>query len=113
MLKKKNRLNKQREFDRVFQNGSSSFDRFIGVKAAKNNLENNRFGVIVSNKVSKKAVERNRIKRILREIIKDYREETRPGLDIVVIALPPSRERTFSQLKDSYYKHLKKLKFLG
>lgn len=109
MLKKENRLNKQKEFDHVFQNGVSSFDKILGVKAVRNEFSRSRFGVIVSNKVSKKAVDRNRVKRRLREAIRSYLEDMKPGFDVVALALPPSRDKEFSELKDSYYKHLKKL----
>ncbi len=112
MLKKKNRLTKQNDFDKVFQKGSSSFDRIMGLKVLKNNFPENRFGVIVSNKVSKSAVERNKIKRRIREAIKLYSEEMKLGFDVVVVVLPEAKEIDFEVLKKTYLKHLKKLKLL-
>ena len=44
-----------------------------------------RLGLAVSRKVSKRAVERNRIKRVIRESFRAARE-TLPGFDILVIA---------------------------
>jgi ribonuclease P protein component len=44
-----------------------------------------RLGLAVSRKVSKRAVERNRIKRIIRESFRSHRE-TLPPLDVLVIA---------------------------
>jgi len=46
---------------------------------------NARLGLAVSRKVSKRAVERNRIKRVVRESFRAEREEL-PALDILVIA---------------------------
>jgi ribonuclease P protein component len=44
-----------------------------------------RLGLAVSRKVSKRAVERNRIKRVVREAFRTHREDL-PALDILVIA---------------------------
>lgn len=112
MFRKENRLNKQRDFDRLFKEGRSSFDKTLGVKAASNQLDRNRFGVIVSNKVSKKAVERNKIKRRIREIIKQHATEIKEGVDLAVITLPPSRDKTFAELEASFRQHLKRMKLL-
>ena len=70
MLPKKNRLTKKNDFDRVFKKGISVFDYILGIKILKNNLPDSRFGIIVSNKISKKANERNKIKRQIRECLK-------------------------------------------
>ena len=43
----------------------------------KNGFLLNRFGIIVSKKISKKAVERNRLKRQFREAIKNFDKEIR------------------------------------
>lgn len=51
-------------------------------KASEGNV---RLGLAVSRKVSKRAVERNRIKRVVRESFRAEREELSP-LDILVIA---------------------------
>jgi ribonuclease P protein component len=48
---------------------------------------NARLGLAVSRKVSKRAVERNRIKRVVRESFRAEREEL-PALDILVIPRP-------------------------
>ena len=56
MLKKINRLTKQKDFEKVFKNGQSVYDGKLGIKALANNLPENRYGIIISAKVSKKAV---------------------------------------------------------
>ncbi|MBU4073751.1 ribonuclease P protein component, partial [Patescibacteria group bacterium] len=50
MFAKINRLTKDKDFDNVFQNGKSSYDKIIGVKAAANQQKNSRFGILVSAK---------------------------------------------------------------
>ena len=70
MLKINNRLKKQKDFENVFKTGKGFKQSSLYLKVQKNDLKSTRFGFIVSKKFSKKAVERNKIKRILREIIK-------------------------------------------
>lgn len=69
-LAKKNILRRELDFDRVFKQGKAVKGSFLFIKYLRNNLATPRFGIIVSTKVSKKAVERNRIRRILAETIR-------------------------------------------
>ncbi len=66
-LNKKNRLKKKRDLESVFKKGKAVKGSFLSIKYKKTEIGIPRFGFIVSTKVSKKAVERNRIKRILSE----------------------------------------------
>jgi ribonuclease P protein component len=110
MLGKKNRLSKNKEFDKIWQNGRSGFDGFLGVKAIPNNLNLNRFGILVGLKVDKKAVGRNYLKRVLREAIRQLSPSLKKGFDIVIISLPAARGKKSEELKKSLIENLKKLK---
>ncbi len=109
MFKKENRLRKQKDFDRVFKKGKSSFDKTLGVKIRANSLGLNRFGVVVGSKVSKKAVKRNRIKRQIREAAKLYDQKQREGKDVLIIALPGAADKDFADFKKSLDHHFNKL----
>lgn len=99
MLKKQYRLNKNKDFDRVFKQGGSAYAPSLGLKITANGLENSRFAVLVSKKVSKKAVVRNKIKRQLRNILReDYLQQVK-GYDVVVICLPTISDKTFAEIK--------------
>ncbi len=65
MLKKTNRINKTRDLQKVYRSGKTLHTPALVIKFAKS--EKIRTGFVVSKKISKKAVERNRIKRALRE----------------------------------------------
>ena len=67
-LNKKNRLKKKRDFEEVFKKGKAVKGSFLFIKYRKNELDAARFGFVVSAKVAKKAVERNRIRRIFSEV---------------------------------------------
>jgi ribonuclease P protein component len=112
MFKKQFRLTRDKEFEKVFKKGKSSYDKSLGIKIVKNELDYNRFGVIVSTKISKKAVDRNKIKRRLREILKNIYDNIHLGYDVVVIALPLSKEKSFQELEKSVFFSLKRLNLL-
>jgi len=87
MLKKEYRIRKQKDFDRIFGKEGAFFSQgFISVKIIENDLPYSRFGFIVSNKVSKKAVRRNRTKRLLREAVRGAWPDIISGIDVVLIA---------------------------
>lgn len=84
-LNKKNRLKKKHDFDEVLKKKKAVRGSFLFIKHGKNGLDTPRFSFVVSANVAKKAVERNKIRRILSEAA---RNKTRSlgGYDIIVFA---------------------------
>jgi len=111
MLKIENRLKKQKDFENVFKNGRGFKQGSLYLKVQKNDLELVRFGFIVSKKFSKKAVDRNKIKRILREIVKVELPKIKPGIDIVIL-VNPGTEIDFEKLQKTVKDLFKKSKCL-
>lgn len=109
MLKKLNRLCKKKDFDNIYKNGRSSFDKITIVKALKNDKEINRFGIVVSSKVSKLAIERNKTKRRIREALRLELENLKPGNDLVIISLPEIIKKDFNDISISIKRHLYRL----
>lgn len=113
MLKKENRLLKNDDFKKVFERGKAFKGGFLVIKSALNNKKFSRFGFVVSLKVSKKAVERNRIKRILREVFKKRINKIKGGFDIVVISLPGIEKQNHKKIEETIEILLKESKLLN
>jgi len=69
MLHKRNRLAKRKDIETAFAKGRTFFNPFFRIKFLPE-AGQKRFTIVVSTKVFKKAVARNRLKRILREHIR-------------------------------------------
>jgi ribonuclease P protein component len=112
MLKKDHRLTKQREIDNVFRRGKGSYNDLIGIKAVRNEQKNSRFVIIIGVKVSKKATQRNKLKRRIAHILKEYLPEFKRSYDVAVVVLPSSKDKQYGDLKKVVHFHLKKLKMI-
>ncbi len=112
MLKKENRLTKKKEIEKVFQEGKSSFDKITGIKCLENKNKINRFAIVISSKISKKAVTRNRKKNQLREIIKINLNRLKPGFDFFVLGLSGIIDADYHDIEKSLLGHFRKLRRL-
>lgn len=89
---------KKKDLEAVFKKGKTKTSKLVFLKILKNNLDNNRFGIVVSKKISKKAVNRNKTKRRLREIIRQA--HIKPGFDIIIIAKPEIIDKNYQDIKN-------------
>lgn len=104
MFKRENRLISGIRFD------SSCFlanPQFI-LKKKKNKLNINRFGIVVSKKIDKRAVVRNRIKRIFRETLVDLNKIMTSGNDILLITKKDALGKTRKEIAALLEKVLEK-----
>jgi ribonuclease P protein component len=111
MLPLKNRLKKEKDFENVFKNGRGFNENLLRLKIIPNDLADSRFGFVVSKKYSKKATERNSIKRRLREITQKDILNIKEGFDVVLFVMP-ELENDFDKLTDITRKLLKKSRLL-
>ena len=91
-------LTRDSQFQHVYDNGRSWAGREVVVRAAPNGLDITRYGFAVSRRVGN-AVVRNRVKRRLREVMRQA--ALRTGWDIVVIARNPAALADYQGLKQT------------
>jgi len=83
-LKRALRLRKNTDFQRVRQHGRKTASRLLVLMCAPSNLATVRVGFVVSKRISKQAVKRNYIKRLLSEAIRPVLADIPAGWDIVI-----------------------------
>lgn len=89
MLASKYRLKKKVNFARCEIDGLLTQSKFFGVEIYnRKDNENSRFGFIISTKISKKAVIRNKIKRIISDVIRTKLSIIKEGLDVIFLIKP-------------------------
>jgi ribonuclease P protein component len=90
--RRRRRLSRSGEFDRVYREGSSHASRHLVVYSfPRADADSPRLGVSVGRKLGG-AVERNRVKRVLREAFWARAEALPDRLDFVIVARPAAGE---------------------
>ena len=105
-------LRKRKDIDKVFCDGRSVFNKLFGLKAIRNEEKTNRLAIIVSTKISKKAVIRNKIRRRLREIVKKELISATNNYDLIIISLPAIADKEYRELAEAAQYSLKRLRII-
>jgi len=99
-----NRLLDAAAFGRVFDKATRSRDQLFTVLCRRNQTSIGRLGLAISKKHCRRATERNRIKRIIRESFRQQ-QALLSGLDVVVINQPGATTASRQDITDSLDKH--------
>jgi ribonuclease P protein component len=86
MLPAAKRINRKEDFAKIQRYGQYFQKDGLNLQCLENKMEKIRIGFVVGIKFSKKAVERNALKRKLREIMQQQLGQIKPGVDIIVSA---------------------------
>lgn len=113
MLPKENRLKKRSAFAATYRTGKSfhigGITVFIGKE--KNNDIPTKFGFVVSKKIHKRAVKRNKIKRLMRESCRQFIKEYTYNkyMSLVFVASSKILDKDFIYVKSTINKLLEQL----
>lgn len=112
MFPKKQRISKQKEIEAVFKGKISVYNKLFGLKSIQNSLDYSRYTVIISTKVSKLAVERNRIKRAVKKILREQNKNIPKSVDCVIISLKEANKKETIEIEEAIKNLLKRAKLI-
>lgn len=100
-------LTKDKRLKNPISKNSNSFSfRFFNIRKFENSKPTSRFGFVVSKKVDKRAVVRNRAKRVLRSCVEERVSVIEPGFDFLFVLKPDIVHATREELEkdlDSFF----------
>ena len=94
-------LKKNKDFQKVYRNGTSKGNRYLVMYVLKNQYMKNRLGISVSKKVGNSVV-RHRLSRLIRESYRLNEEKFDRNLDIVVIARNSAKDRSYQEIESAF-----------
>ncbi len=101
------RLLRPGDFSRVMAEAKRSSDSFFTVLARENSVRHARLGLAISRKAARRAVDRNRIKRIARESFRHCGHDA--AVDVIVFARQPAATQARAGLRQSLDRHFRRL----
>ncbi len=104
MLASKNRLKKKVNFARIEIDGTMIQSKSFGMGIYnRNDNDPSRFGFIISTKISKKAVIRNKLKRIMSDAVRLCLNHTKNGYDVLFLVKPHVLKTSRIELEKEVY----------
>ena len=99
-MKNSESLKKNQDFQKVYRSGTSKGNRYLVMYVLKNRYMKNRLGISVSKKVGNSVV-RHRLTRLIRESYRLNEMEFDNSLDIVVVARPQAKDRSYQEIESA------------
>jgi len=97
-MQRRFRLTGSKRFSQIHRDGSSAANRYLVIRFLPNGLDRSRFGFLTSKRIGN-AVVRNKVKRRLREAVRQNR--VRAGWDAVFIARTGIEKAGYQELKQA------------
>ena len=93
-------LEKNRQFQFVYDYGRSYANKYLVMFVMDNNTETSRLGISVSKKVGNSVI-RHHVKRLIKESYRLQEEMFNSGLDIVIIARVTAKEISYKEIESA------------
>jgi len=97
---KRERLRTRSDFIRVYKTGVRISDDHFTLIASLNHSDTRRVGISIRKKVGK-AHDRNRMKRLLREVFRRHKDKFPKGCDFVMVVSSPPPTLTYSAFQEA------------
>lgn len=106
-------IKKNYEFKNLFSKGKFYYGEYIHMYIKKGTGTQNKLGIAVSKKQGK-AVQRNRIKRLIRENYKNFEEKFEKGTNILIVINKKQeiKEISYKNIEENFISTLKKANIL-
>ncbi len=95
------RITRQSEIDACYRSGRRLMGKLLRLHVRANGMEVARLAISIPGRVVRKAVDRSRWKRLLREAFRRSKEAIGPGLDIVAVPSRPPRELSRQDVEEA------------
>jgi ribonuclease P protein component len=112
MLPAPHRLTGERRFAQLAGKGRPVHGQYLSIKYATGGGPVTRIGIVISKKVSKKAVERNRLRRQLRELLRPELPRITGGLDMMILVRPGTVGTAREKLSHDLFTVLRKARLI-
>ena len=109
-LSRERRLRRRKDFEALRERADSRAHPLLVMRALPNALPRSRFGFIISKKVSRLAVARNKIRRRLKEAVRTV--EFQPGWDVLIIARKETPNTDYATLRSTVGSLARRLRLL-
>ena len=109
-LPREHRLRRRGDYLHCYRRGRRKGGRYATLFFVPNPLPHPRLGITASRKVAKRAVDRQRLKRRVREIYRRWEHRSQlPPVDLVVNLKPDAKAAGFDELRSALERQLSKL----
>lgn len=100
-MKKAGRIKKNHEFDRCYRRGKFTSGPGLTLYVFQKRRGERRVGFAVSRKI-RGAVQRNRVKRVFREIYRLNQDALREKIDLIILGRDPALKGSYTRLTASF-----------
>lgn len=97
-MQRKYRLRRNSDFQQVRRNGKFYASPLMALAFLRNELDHSRFGFVVGKKLGT-AVQRNKVKRRMREATRLRLHQIKPGFDVVFMARFPASQASYAEIE--------------
>lgn len=113
MLPRHLRLCREKDIARVRRTRPICKGKLMSVRAYnREDMNPSRFAVVAGKRVSRKAVERNRVARLIRAIVTEYIPSIDNGMDVLIVAHQAANGYDFDTCKTELVNHLQRVGIL-